>query len=45
MNKVHLLLFATAYNTIMKRANNGVAKQSTLFGMWGKKKSKGSDDS
>ena len=28
----------------MKRANNGVAKQSTLVGMWGKKKSKGSDD-
>jgi len=28
----------------MKRANNGVAKQSTLVGMWGKKKSKESDD-
>ena len=43
--KVNLLLFATTYNTIMKRANNnGIAKQTTLFGMWGKKKSNGLDD-
>ena len=28
----------------MKRANNGIAKQSTLVGMWGQKKSKRTDD-
>ena len=42
--KVYLLFFATTYNTIMKRANNGIAKQSTLVGMWGQKKSKRTDD-